>query len=81
VAKKNPAAVQLGRLRKQKGTPLSEVGRLGGLARKKALPKEELEASAREAGKASAARLTPDERRERARRAATMRWAEEKKKT
>jgi hypothetical protein len=57
------------------------VGRLGGLARKKALPKEELEASARVAGKASAAKLTPDERRERARRAATKRWEEKERKT
>jgi hypothetical protein len=74
VAKKNPAAVQLGKLRKEKGPPLNEVGRLGGIARKEKLSEEERKSSASRAGKRSAAKLTAAERKRRARAAAAARW-------
>ena len=77
--KKNPAAVQLGKLRSQKGPSLKDVGRLGGIARKKALPKAERQESARKAGKRSAATLTPEDRSERARKAASARWENKKR--
>jgi hypothetical protein len=66
-------------MRKRKGLPLTEVGRLGGIARGRRLAKSEREESARSAGKASAESLTQEERRERAKRAAEARWKKNRK--
>ena len=72
--RKNPAAVQLGKLRTKKGPPLDEIGRLGGERRAESLSKRELENSARRAGKASAQKLSAEQRRQRAKMAAQARW-------
>ena len=72
--RKNPAAVQLGKLRTKKGPPLDEIGSLGGKRRAERLSKKDREASASNAGKASAQKLTPEERRQRAKMAAQARW-------
>ena len=72
--KKNPAAVELGKLRTKKGPSLAAIGSLGGRRRAENLSKMERENSARTAGEASAKKMSPVERRERAQKAAAARW-------
>jgi hypothetical protein len=78
MGRKNPAAVALGKLRAQKGPPLSEAGRLGGAARAENLSASELAAIAKKAGlkggSARAKKLSPERRSEIAKKAAEARW-------
>lgn len=75
---KNRAAVELGKLRAQKGPSLNEVGRLGGKARAKKLSARERRDIASLAGSAGgparAKKLSAKRRAEIARAAARARW-------
>ena len=76
--KKNTAAVQLGKLRKEKGPSLSAIGTLGGKASMEGRSAEQREEFARlgglAGGKARAKALTRAERVEIAKKAAAARW-------
>ena len=82
MSKKNQAAVELGKLRAEKGPSMAETGRLGGKATAAVLTKAERRANASKAGlKGGAARsaaLTPERRKEIARNAALAKAAKVK---
>ncbi len=87
--RKNPSAVQLGKLRARKGPSLKEIGRIGGLKRAERLAEDggqAFEAGVQRkgglsGGKARAAKLTPEQRKEIAKKAAAARWGKRKPKS
>ena len=83
MARKNKAAVSLGKLRAKRGPSMQETGRRGGLAKAKRIAAAGAEyfpeGAAESGGQARAASLTPEQRKAIGRAAAAARWGKKGK--